>query len=716
MSRALTSGGARLARLIVVASAAIAALTCLPFASPAAAAGLRAGAVTLSVLSVSPTTPVPSYTKSPLTITVRVRNNTSEPLTGVTINGIRLPRINDQTSLDAAMAHPAQPDPSLESPITTDSVSVDVSAGDTSTAIFTTTADISNGVAGICLCETGIYPLYFTASVQSGGHPVLLGTTQTFIPSFSRTTVAKLQVGWVWPLLDVPHRLTSSNVFLDDNLAGEIAPGGRLDRALAVLEAVAQTVPLTVVTDPELLDELQVMAHGGYQVTHPGAANTAGTGSGDAAAWLARLRAVFAAQPKIELMLTNYGDPDVDALQRHGLTWTAALPPDVQARMPTALGGITPVGSIDWPLNDTLSKSTLGALVKEGTQTVILGGATLPHVIDPSSAQNALASLTTDSGQVSAGITNPSIEAWAGKVFVPHGEGASYLPQLVSQVALNAVNMPDQSHFLLITPPRQLDVDPTVASQAILDTATTAWATPIPLGKAVATLPAKSTGEVKTQPSPQLPTATVGSLQYVASSLPGLSSLFFDADRTVQIGSLPTASQLAASSSAVLAGTTVDYSNQLREIVSSIRDGVHLVSPAQGRYTLTSTNSSLPITITNGQPVSVQVDVAASAVGGVPGFAATPLKVRTIAARSTVQVRLPTHFDRTGRIQVQVRLSTPSGLTLGSPITLDVRSTALGTVGVVITAVAGVVLVIALLVRAIRRLRARSRQQPKAVA
>jgi Family of unknown function (DUF6049) len=282
-------------------------------------------------------------------------------------------------------------------------------------------------------------------------------------------------------------------------------------------------------------------------------------------------------------------------------------------------------------------------------------------------------------------------------------------------VALHAVTSVDTSHYVLITPPRFLNVDPTVAKDAITGTAKTSWSTPVPLRQATHSLDARATSTIKTQAATPLPNQLLQSLQSVRRSLSGLETLFLDADRTNQIGSLPTAVQLAASSSLIPdPKATIKYANNLGAVVSTLRDGVHLVTPATRRYTLTSTNSSIPITITNTFAVPAQVNITAVAVGGVPGFYATPIISKVIARNSTVQVRLPTHFDRTGRIEINVYLSTPSDLPLGSPITLSVRSTALGTVGVVITAVAGLVLVVALLVRAIRRLQQRNRRQARA--
>ena len=97
----------------------------------------------------------------------------------------------------------------------------------------------------------------------------------------------------MWPLIDRPHRLTDDTVFSDDSLATIVGPGGRLDRALTVVERTADTVPLTLVVDPELLDELAVMATGKYTVDTgaPGTSPVPGTGQLAADTWLQRFRA-----------------------------------------------------------------------------------------------------------------------------------------------------------------------------------------------------------------------------------------------------------------------------------------------------------------------------------------------------------------------------------------------------------------------------------------
>src|SRR5581483_11503605 len=146
------------------------------------------------------------------------------------------------------------------------------------------------------------------------------------------------------------------------------------------------------------------------------------------------------------------------------------------------------------------------------------------------------------------------------------------------------------------------------------------------------------------------------------------------------------------------------FIDRLTHRIRHVRNGVVLVPPLTGgNYTLASKNSRLPVTITNHLGYDVNVVVG---ITGATGFTADSVS-KPIPANSTVQVRVPTHVDRVGLFYVQVTLATPNGLSLSTPLQLTVHSTALGTVGVVITIVAAVVLVAALLIRLIRRMRHR---------
>jgi hypothetical protein len=589
--------------------------------------------------------------------------------------------------------------------------------------IYRTTTDISSD-GQLCLCANAIYPLYFTADYKStDGTSAEVAAAQTFVPSFTRAP-AKARVGWLWPLLDRPHRLTQDGAFSDDDLATEVLPGGRLDQLLRVVERVAaRQVPMTLVTDPDLIDELAVMSGidtaAPYEVTT--AAGTApGTGTTAATAWLQRLRDVLAAHASIELAFTRFADPAVESMTQAGLEWSVDLSATMQARVTDALGGSrTPLYDIAWPAQGTISKPTLATLVRQGTRTVVVNDRVLPGGSARTIIPDALAPVATTAGPAVAAVTSTPIQRWVGRVLAPGGEGLAVLPDLVAELAIRVVTSLDQSHYILIAPPRNLTVDPAVAVRAILDTSLTSWSSPLALRAATRVVTPVDHGALTRVAGPELPAATVRSLRDVAEAYPELGSLFTtDADRTAQLGGVPDAVQRCESTSLLLQDrrASIALARQLqRQLQTGIRAQVYLVPPSNGTYTLASRKSQLPVTIWNKLDLEVQVKISVTSVSGVPGLSAPDL-IRKIRPNSKVQIPVPTEVDRAGHFDVDVSLSTPDGLPLGDPVFLSVRSTALGTIGVVITIAAAVVLACALVVRFVQRMRKRKLPRPPIAA
>jgi hypothetical protein len=591
-------------------------------------------------------------------------------------------------------------------------------------ALYHASTDIPTD-ADICLCANAIYPLDFRADyTPAGGSPLQLAFAQSYLPSFLAQP-AKSQVGWLWPLLDRPHRTYQVTVFSDDELAQEVSTGGRLDQLLDVVEAVGKAVPMTLVTDPDLIDELQVMTKG-YRV-RVGRKLVPGTGGAAAEAWLGRLRAVLA-DDKMELSFTTYADPAVEALSQAGLSWLtqpsmASRAAAEKRRVSAALGGTTPPSDIVWPAGLTITRPTLSTLIKQGTETIIVSDKTLPKGSTRAVIPDALAPLQAGSGRAIAAVTSTPIEHWVTKVLAVNGAGLAALPKLVAELAMRVVTSLDRSHYVVITPPRNLTVVPRIAERAILETAHSTWSTPLPLRAATASVPTVSHGQLEGRvPPPQLSATTADNLRYIARTLPGLNSLYLDDTagqlaRITTLGNVPTAAQRCSSSS--LLGDVVATDECARLVaakLAAIRVRVHVAQPSDGTYTLASKNAGLPITLVNTLPYSVRVRLEVHTVNGVAGFSAQPVD-RTLAANSTIQLRVQTHTDRVGRIDVEATLYTPGNVSLGPTVRLTVHSTALGTIGLVITVVAAVVLVIALLVRLIRRLRrgkGKSAKRPEA--
>jgi hypothetical protein len=675
----------------------------LASATPARAA-IPAGAVTMTVRDVSPHSPVPSRKPHQLVVSLVLVNNTAHMLKNVVVSAARSDPIPNKTALDSAIAKPKSPTSSLVAPLDPIKTVTLAPGGVPMDLVYQTSIGSDPGTADLCLCANAIYPLYFTADyTPPGAASQQLAVAQTYIPSFA-TAPTKAQVSWVWPLLDRPHRLLSDRLFLDDDLAAEVAPGGRLDQLLAVVEKVGRTVPMTLLIDPELIDELAVMSTR-YEVQTP-TGPVRGQGGSAAATWLARLRTVLKL-PGMELSFTPYADPPVESLQQAGLTWKIGLPTTSQQTRVTRALGATPTNDIAWPANQTISSGTLSTLIGEGTNTFILNDRTLPKGRDEKLVPSALAPVNTTTGTAVAAVTSAPLEHWVQTVLDPDGPGLTALPELVSQLAVRVEASPQLSHYIVLTPSRDLlTVDPTVAERTILETAHTIWSRPLPIRAAESQVEPVDHGALHPQRPPRLPTRVVTRLRYVLGSVTGLGTLFHDQakneaiSRSLPIGVLRTESTALLDQPAL----ATSYATRLSRHVRRIRNNVVLVPPLSGgNYTLASKNSRIPVTITNRLPDEVEVLVG---ISGAIGFSSDPVD-KLVPANSTVQVRVPTHVDRVGLFYVQVGLSTKDGLSLSTPLQLTVHSTALGTVGVVITITAAVVLVAALLIRFIRRMRRR---------
>ncbi|MGH3911997.1 MAG: DUF6049 family protein [Pseudonocardiaceae bacterium] len=135
----------------------------------------------------------------------------------------------------------------------------------------------------------------------------------------------------------------------------------------------------------------------------------------------------------------------------------------------------------------------------------------------------------------------------------------------------------------------------------------------------------------------------------------------------------------------------------LDELLGSVR-----IVPPPGTYTLAASDSPLLITVSNELPAAMQVQLTLSETAGLQ---IGTIDVALVPARSTRQFVIPTEISRAGQFSVNARLSTPSGTALGRPSTLQLRSTAFGTITVALTAGAGAALIVLIAHRIIRRIR-----------
>jgi hypothetical protein len=673
---------------------------------------LNAHSVSVSVLDVTPTTPSSATTPRPITVTLSLTNNTDQTLAPVRIEGSRGDPISTREALDNAITQQRAPSPDLVGRFDTPKpVTTDLPPRATVTVTYaSTSSSLSNDPkTGLCICQDRIYPLYFAVhATDISGADIVVGSGQTFVPAFGDPAHhPPVRVSWLWPLIDQPHRLVSDTTFLDDDLAYSVS-GGRLDRALRVVELVAAAKPvaMTLVVDPELLDELAVMAGGNYTVVTNGKA-TKGTGTLAARDWLGRLRAVLTTDPNLELQLLPLADPDVESVVSNGLGWSTQLPPTVESRLSAALGAHQTANTLAWPVNGQVGTDTLDQLVRAGASSVVVADTSLSGAVGHF-ATSQLATLQTAAGQVTADVTQRSIQQYvAGAISIGSDAGTALLPRLVSEVAVSAIESPNAPTYVVIVPPRQVNAEPESAARAITETELAPWASSVGITTAAHQITPSDFGQLlPTQRPAGLPAENIATARAAGSAVTALTTMFSPGDASRLLAPLPIAAQRTESSAWVLAPSDGRaYAEQLDASIDQLESGVRIVRPATGTYTLASSSSPLPVTVENTLGVAVTVGVVVTSVNGVPGFRATPIQRQTIAPNTKVTLHVPTHVDRAGRFPVEAVLLTPSGVHIGQPVEVSVHSTALGVIGVVNTIVAAVVLVLALLFRLVRRMR-----------
>jgi len=728
-----------LARASRIAAVVAAAALLLPFlALPGAgarAARVKADSVVITVDDITPTVLPTDAALHPLAVTLTIENRSANDLTGLTIEGERGEPFTTQAQLDQVVKHVAAPAGSVVPIRPTQPLRLDLLAGETQQVVFRSTTSTAQE-AGLCNCTNAdrpalAYPLYFTAhQTTAAGVDQSFGLAATVVSAFSHAP-APVHVGWVWPLIDQPHLLndtavgTGGPVFTDDFLAASVASGGRLDRALTVAEAVARDPakpPLTLAIDPELLEELQIMASGPYQVLAGTNGRSTdkyvrGRGGALASAWLQRLRNLLNSAPQLQVQLTAYADPDVEALEANGLTWSMSLPAGMKARVEAALGRSAPASTLAWPVGGAVSRRTLTTLAGQGIGTVLLNAGAVSPKTPAGAVRPGLARLSAAGSDVVAGLLDPTLQRYVSQSLTAGSVRPGALPLLMGELAIRAVQEPTVEHTAVLAPSRWVEPDVDAAVHLIEATSTSPVTTPLAVTDAGTgeLLPTRTSRLARVPASARtLPSGSLAAVQQVTGARPTLTAILTPAKpATISAGAqamldqLPLEAQRVASAAWGADGNeraAAVFAHRLATFVDGLSHSVTIVTPSSGTYTLASENSPLPITVRNALPWPVTVRTDVAAVNGLLGFTATQ-KTATVGANQKATFHVATKIERTGRIRVTAALYTPDGSRrIGDPVEMTVRSTALGVVGVIITIGAGAVLVLALLIRIGRRL------------
>lgn len=465
--------------------------------TPRITAPLSAFAETLrfAVSSVSPSV-VTSTVGNTLTIRGTVTNITDQPVSDLIYRLQRGPRLTSSKAVAQQLANPSQ-----KNLTTVDgefrSFGDPIDPGESTS--FAVAGWIAGGLpTGLQITEPGVYPamVNVNGTIDVDGVPTqkrlgelhLLVTVASMPPSTKTTgsatgkapaqkTVVKTAVpmGFLWPVTSRPHRGVNG-VFLDDSLAGDVAPDGVLSTRLDALASSGLPAGNTLLAiDPMLLDELDAMAKG-YRVQAPNTAqapltrtptetpspstssssvaasaaagstpgagtpaagtaetstaatgtvstvstpstpepNTvAGTGGPAAEAFLTRLRTLAKSS---KVLVLPYSNPDTVAITRAGmgstLTGLVATGRSIAARV---LGGTNLVTSVGLPPDALADQATVQRYATAGYTSMMLSGSS----VTGDTARAGLGTIATGRESLPALLDDSALQPLLTKVLKP---------------------------------------------------------------------------------------------------------------------------------------------------------------------------------------------------------------------------------------------------------------------------------------------------------
>ncbi len=570
-----------------------------------------------------------------------------------------------------------------------------------------------------------VYPLAAAVYDPSAGQQIAVERTFLSFWPGKKTGGRPLQVAWVWPLIDQPHR-GMCPAMLDNSLVASLG-SGRLGGLLDVGRVFASRAKLTWAVDPALLDDAGTMTHS-YQVLvgrHCWQVRNE-SASSSARGWLATLHAVTEDQP---VFATPYADPDVATLTHQGLDADLGVAFSAGSKI-AATYLHQPNGTVAWPpdgiadagvVDNLLAQDRLihGSSLQGSIRTVVLDSTMMPPT-NPSLyyTPDAVAEVHTGIGTtvrvlladhdlttVLAGNSGTASSAAADS-------GTATSQRFLAETAMIAAQAPNLRRAVVVAPPQRWNPGRALASTLLSDTVSAPWLRPAYLdGLAPATTPQ----DVPAPDRASLPPNRAGS-GLTPQYLRRVQDLGEDAQIVESMLSRPTTAYryaIARLESSAWRGSgqarAFGLLGQAEGYVESQQRMVAIIQSSE--VTLGGSRGSVPVSIDNKLPEAIQVRLQAT----VPATRAVPASARLTIGSGHAQlisigpgqkqtVRLQVHAHSAGVTEIRLRLLTPQGAPLaGSNRTLKVRATAFGTLALVIVAVALGVLVITFVARVLRR-------------
>ncbi|MFJ9926824.1 DUF6049 family protein [Streptomyces misionensis] len=659
----------------------LAGLLQLPAAAPAQAAS--GDPVSVSLDSLTPNAPTDGDT---LTVSGTVTNNGKQTVTGAHV-GLRVgPMLNTRSEISAVARHPDD----LQGAAGTE-------VGGKYEQKFTKLApgiaehfSISVPVDKLDLGADGVYEFGVALSGQTSAQPwqQLLGVQRTFLPWQPSDAGTKTRTTFLWPLLSTVHLTARTGAgelqtpeFLNDDLAKELAPGGRLARMVDL----GKDLDVTWVIDPDLLASVDAMASGNYRLPGDGDTTTPGPKDHQALAkqWLADLQKAVVGK---EVVALPFADPDLASLAHRGTSVTGSLShlkdaTDVAATTVKTVLHVTPSTDYAWPVDGAVDPSIMRVATSAGADRVIARSDSLQDTAGLSYTPSAARPV---GGGTTAIVADAKLSTAFEGDLTKAGPATLAVQQFLAQsLEINAQT--DQQRSIVVAPQRMPTADQAQAMATAVkalqggtwsqaqDLTAAAKAKPDP--NATTRIPSTSAypSALRRQ---ELPVSAFGQIARTQDKLDNFQVILSDQSRVV-----------TPFGRAINRGMSTSWRGQ-EEAGDSYRSGVEswlddlarqvkLIDKSETK--LSGRSATIPVTVQNNlvQPVGHLVLRLSSTMPTrlkIGGKAYAEQSV-DIAGGHAQSVKFSTSANANGRATVIAQLYTEDGQEYGAPVTFDVKVT-----------------------------------------
>nr|WP_202510002.1 DUF6049 family protein [Streptomyces sp. SID5643] len=663
----------------------LAGLLQLPAATPVAAAGQeapqvasRAGSVSVAVDSLSPSAPSEGDT---VTVSGTVTNNGKQTVTGAHVDLRVGPPLETRSAIDTL----AKKSDDLQGP---SGEKVGGKYTEKFPALTPGVAEpfsISVPADKLDLGDDGVYQLAVALSGKTSAQPweQVLGIQRTFLPWQPEEAGTKTKTTFLWPLISSAHMAaeTGSNeqqtpVFRDDELAEEIAPGGRLDQMVSL----GKGLDATWVVDPDLLASVDAMTKS-YGVRGADGTTTPGRNQEIAKNWLAELQQAVGDK---EVVALPFGDPDLASLAHNGTRVTGSLShlkaaTDVVDDTVETILHVKPSTDFAWPVDGAVDPSIVKVATSAGADKVIARSDSL---------QDNLSYTPSAARPIGGGITAVVTDARLSTVFQGDLTKASASTLAVQRFLAQSLTLGLQTgkqRSVVVAPQRM----PSVSQAQTMAEALAAlqggnWSESQDLSAAAKAKPDPA-AETKvppasTYPRPlrdqELPQAAFEQIATTQGKLDKFKVILTRQSRVVTPFGRAMNREMSTSwrgkDAAALA-----YRNGIEWYLDGLIDSVKLIEKSETK--LSGRSAMIPVTVQNNLVQGVErlklrltsQNPTRLKIGG-DAYEEQPVTVNGGHAQS---VKFTTSANANGQAKVVAQLYTEDGQRYGAPVTFDVRVT-----------------------------------------